>query len=167
MNDLAIGGVALLGVVIGSAVTFLGQKWLADREIARHRTGVVRAMISELMQNGATVTGVLYGGVAITQFSSETWRAARFELAQFLPRRLYDDIDFLYVSLPSTKTLANGPITEQTQGLLEKWLEMLKSARRGLRDLPESDAFRDLDSLEEIVDRIEMEHGVEPREAAN
>ncbi|MEX2158288.1 MAG: hypothetical protein WEB04_02710 [Dehalococcoidia bacterium] len=158
MAELAIGGaLAITGVFVGAGVTFAGQKWLADREISRHRVGVVRALISELMQNGACVAGVLYQGVNVLKFSSETWRSTRYELGQFLPWKLYDEIDFLYQMLHSTEDMCSGPVSGTSLPLLERWFAHLKTAIEDLRSLPEARSFRESFKVDEAIERAEQQ----------
>jgi hypothetical protein len=147
-------GSALLGAIVGSAGTFLGQKYLADQGWKRRRLGILRALVSELMQNGAAVTGVLYQGGKAVEYSTEVWRAARFELAQFLRGELYEDVDFLYLTLPATQRLAIPPVNEEVRRLLEKWLERLKATLRVLRQLQEY-TRTDRDGLEQLIEEAE------------
>jgi hypothetical protein len=147
-------GSALLGAIAGSAATFLGQKYLADQGWKRRRVGIVTALVSELMQNGAAVTSVLYQGGTAVEYSTEVWRAARFELAQFLRGELYEDVDFLYLTLPAAQLLASPPVNAEVRGLLEKWLEQLKATLRVLRQLPEY-TRTDRDRLDELIEEAE------------
>jgi hypothetical protein len=132
-------GAALLGAIAG----FLGALHIDTRRTRRTRTGVVRALIGELRRNGTAVVQVLYSGRAATEYSSDTWQAANFELAQFLSEPLYQDILVLYITLPTIKRFSNvSPSAKEQRKLLEGWLERAKKAINDLQQLPEAAGFR-------------------------
>jgi len=132
-------GAALLGAGAG----FVGALHIDTRRTRRTRTGVVRALIGELRQNRVAVTQVLRGGTTAAEYSSDTWQAANFELAQFLGEALYQDILGLYITLPAVKFLsAVTSSAKEEQRLLEGWLERVKRAINDLQQLPEAAEFR-------------------------
>jgi hypothetical protein len=142
--ELAITAIVGLGsALVGAAAGFLGALHIDTRRTRCTRTGVVRALIGELRRNGAAVVLVLYGGRAATEYSSDTWQAANFELAQFLTEALYQDILVLYITLPAIKRLSNvGSSAKEQRRLLESWLERAKKAISELQQLPEAAGFR-------------------------
>jgi len=86
---------------------------------------------------------VLHRGTTAAEYSSDTWQAANFELAQFLGEALYQDILVLYITLPAVKMLsAVTSSAKEDQRLLEGWLERAKKAMNDLQQLPEAAEFR-------------------------
>lgn len=86
---------------------------------------------------------VLHGGITAAEYSSDTWQAANFELAQFLGEALYQDILILYITLPAVKGFSTGASSaKEQQRLLEDWLEQVKKAINNLQQLPEAAEFR-------------------------
>lgn len=152
-------GGALLGAIAG----FLGALYIDTRRTRRTRIGIVRALILELTENGAAAAQVLYAGTRATEYSSETWRAANFELAQFLDEALYKHIALLYMMLPAVKDLSSHPVvTKGTKALLDTWLEDTKKAMDGLWQLPEASKFRperaeSLARLEDVAKKAKSE----------
>lgn len=127
-------GSALLGAIAG----FLGAVYIERWRIRRTRKGIVRALLGELRQNaGAVITALHSGGPGVIKFSSETWRVARFELAQFLSEQLYKDILFIYDTLPTMEDLCSHPvkIAPAKAGLL-KWEERVRKAMAELQEMP-------------------------------
>ncbi len=106
------------------------------------------------MQNGAAVTSLLYQGGKAVECSTEVWRTTRFELAQFLRPELYEDVDFLYLTLPATERLATPPVNEEVRRLLEQWHKRLKATLEILRQLPEY-TRTDRDELEQTIEEAE------------
>jgi len=123
-------GTGLAGVIVGAIAAFVGQKYMADADLKRGRVGMVRALVSELQDNGRSVVALPLGGNA-TEYSNEVWRATRFELGTFLPGNLYDEIHLLYMTLPETSNLAAS------------WLRDAHLTVTKLLSLPESNAFRE------------------------
>lgn len=153
-------GGALLGAVVG----FLGALCMDTRRTHRTRTGVVRALTSELKQNAATIVlGLYVGQKPTTECSSEMWRAAKFELAQFLDEVLYEEIDFLYTMLPAVESLSShGSATKDTEVQCQKWLKRARKAMNALRQLPEVSKFRSkapelLAELEDVAKKARSE----------
>lgn len=144
--------------VLGGIAVFLGALYIERWRIRRTRTGVVRALIGELRQNAATVIGVLYAGRPATQYSSETWQAANFELAQFLDGELYESIVFLYTMLPAVEDFSSRPYsTKETKGLLADWLQRVAKAMTSLLQLREAGEFRPekVEGLAQLIDATE------------
>ena len=142
--EIAITAIVGFGAaLLGAAAGFVGALHIDTRRTRRTRTGVVRAVIGELRQNGVAVIEVLRGGRAAAEYSSDTWQAANFELAQFLGEALYQDILVLYIALPAVKLLsAVASSAKEEQSLLEGWLERAKKAINDLQQLPEAAEFR-------------------------
>lgn len=132
-------GAALLGAVAG----FLGAVYIEKWRIRRMRTGVVRALMGELRQNAGAVIQALYSGsTPVMKFSSETWRAANFELAQFLSVRLYKDILFIYDMLPAMEDFCSHPVRiASAKAGLQRWVERVRKAMSDLQELPEACKF--------------------------
>lgn len=132
-------GAALLGAAAG----FIGALHIDTRRTRRTRTGIVRALMGELRRNGTAVIQVLRSGRAATEYSSDTWQAANFELAQFLSEALYQHILVLYITLPAIKRLSSETLSaKQQRKLLEDWLERVMKAISDLQQLPEAAEFR-------------------------
>lgn len=104
----------------------------------------MRALIGELRQNaGAVLLTRFSGKPPAMKFSSQTWRAANFELAQFLSEKLYSDILFIYDMLPTMEDFCSHPARiAATETALDQWLERVKKARSELLELPEAAKFR-------------------------
>lgn len=164
-------GVAITAIVgfasalVGAVVGFVGALHVDTRRTRRTRTGVVRALIGELRQNAAAVILALYSGsTPATDFSSETWRAANFELAQFLSEGLYKDILFIYQTLPVMKDFCSHPVkTQHAKAELQRWLERVKKAMSELQELPEAAKFR-LERVEFLAWPEEEAENVSSRE---
>lgn len=142
--EIAITAIVGFGAaLLGAAAGFVGALHIDTRRTRRLRTGVVRALIGELRQNGVAVIQVLHRGTTAAEYSSDTWQAANFELAQFLGEALYQDILVLYITLPAVKMLSAVTLSaKEDQRLLEGWLERAKKAMNDLQQLPEAAEFR-------------------------
>lgn len=157
-------GAALLGAVAG----FLGAVYVERWRIRRMRTGIVRALLGELRRNSLTgLVALRRGTMPVPEFSSETWQAANFELAQFVSEELYKDILFIYDVLPLVKELCGD---REAKPDLEWWLKRVKEVMSNLQELPEAAKFRMLvvDSaaeLEEAAKKARSEEG-EPADRA-
>ena len=145
---IAVGlGAALLGVVGG----FVGALFLETLRLRRSRVGFVRALHTELKQNATAVVGTLYGGrPTATEYSSETWRAIQFEVAQFLNEQLYQELAFLYITLPGIRRISEGSphggmLSQQEKELLEAWLVKVRSAMDQFLELPQMSKLRGQD----------------------
>lgn len=125
--------------VLGAAVAFLGALHLDRRRVGRTRVGIVRAVVGELMQNVTTITSGFGAEEGATRYSSETWRAANFELAQFLDQELYQKVLFLYMTLPVVEQASRlPPETPDRKGVFSLWLERAWEALDGLLKLRET-----------------------------
>jgi hypothetical protein len=145
----AIVGLFTLG---GVALGFAGQWFMEGQRVHRSRVGMVKAMLGELRANAAGAVRVLYAGPGNRSmlYSSETWRAANFELAQFIPDNMYEDLLLIYQLLPDIQRLSDTPRlgwSEDTvdlgvKSLLEQWIERIKRTMNDLLKLPEAATFR-------------------------
>lgn len=134
------------GAIVGAVAGFLGAVHIERQQTERTRVGMLRALASELQQNAAATIGVLYSGrLTATDFDNSTWRDVRFELAQFVEHRLYEDLAFVYLGLPGIERLAEGTLgnlsDSPTQDLVDKWLADLKDVRVRLIGLPQMRKF--------------------------
>ncbi len=83
-------------------------------------------------------------------YSSETWRAANFELAQFIPDNTYEDLLLIYQLLPDIQRLSDTPrvgwsedkVDLGVKSLLKQWIERIKRTMNDLLKLPEAATFR-------------------------
>ena len=157
------------GAVVGAAAGFLGAVHIDRQRVHRTRVGMVRGLISELRQNGAAVIQVLYSGAPAIEFSSDTWRSVRFELGQFLNVRLYEDIDFVYLTLPAVSgfSSANFAVSVRQKRVYEEWLDRVKAAIRALLELPIAADFRESQKLHEWVERVEKKAREKDKVKAN
>lgn len=140
-TEVMVGLFTLAGVALG----FTGQWLMERRRIHRTRIGIVRAVLGELRQNAATGIQLLDAGSSATEFSSETWRSARFELGQFLDGPLYDELDFICSTLPAiTRYVSENVIMlpgregEKETRAVEEWLKRVKASIDRLQELPEA-----------------------------
>jgi hypothetical protein len=143
MDVAATVAVGFGSAVVGAVAGFLGAVYIEWQRVRRRRVGILRALISELRQNGARVVQILYHGAAVTDFSAQTWSAAKFDLAQFIKGGLYDDLDFAYLTLPAVRVMETENLTDlNSRQLLEDWLGRMKQIISLLLQLPEAAEFR-------------------------
>lgn len=142
MPEAVIGfGGALLGAVAG----FLGAVYMERRRTQRTWLGMMRAVAAEMRENAASVVMAQYSGQQ-QDFSFEAWHAARFELAQFLDKKLFDDILMVYMLLPNVVTVS---ATVGQSEPVQTWLDKSNKTRialeqqlpRGMRLGPEPDVI--------------------------
>ena len=151
--DVALTAVIGFGsAVLGAVAGFLGAIYIEKQRLQRTRVGMVKAMLGELRANAAGAVRVLYAGPGNRSmlYSSETWMAANFELAQFIPDNTYEELLFIYQLLPDIERLSDTPQlgwSEDTVDLgvkssLKQWIERIKRTMNDLLKLPEAAMFR-------------------------
>jgi len=159
MDVAAAAGVGFGSAVVGAIASFLGLIHIERQRLGRTRAGIIKAVLGELQGNGGCATQVLHGsrgpGRIRMRFSSETWHAAKFELAQFVPDDLYRKLLFTYQTLPMMERLSEEPKPEgrddPVRDWVGEWLRGVKEAMAALLRLPEAASFRSqwpTDSLE-------------------
>ncbi len=149
--DVALTVIVGFGsAVVGAAAGFLGAVHIERQRLHQKRIGVVRATLGELRGNRACATQVLDGARGPRRigmsFSSETWQAAKFDLAQFVGDKLYRKLLFVYETLPIVERISQEPRPEgpddPVKDWLSEWVEGIKEAMIGLLQLPEAATFR-------------------------
>jgi hypothetical protein len=143
-SAIVVGAFTLGGVLMG----FVGTLSLENLRLRRQRKGYLRALASELQQNEVAALGVRHSGqLTVMDFSDSTWRAAQFEVAQFLEYRLYEDISLVYTSMAGIRRLAPGGSLAHAndargEEIMDSWIADTKDARIRLLDLPQLREFR-------------------------
>src|SRR3972149_2924436 len=99
-------GSAVVGAVVGAIASFLGLVHIERQRVHRTRVGVVRAVV---------------GGIRM-RFSSETWQAAKFDLAQFVGDDLFRSLLFVYDVLPMIERVSEEPGPEGADDPVRDWL---------------------------------------------
>lgn len=112
---------------IGAAAGFLGAVYIERWRLRRARLGMIRALIGELRQNATAVVRARYSGLSV-RYSGDAWNAANFELAQFLNQQVYEDILFLYMTLPDVLRLSGRGVREDQADPGEAWLNRYHAA---------------------------------------
>jgi len=143
-------GSAVVGAVVGAIASFLGLVHIERQRVHRTRVGVVRAVVGELRGNAGCAVQVRYGargpGRIRMRFSSETWQAAKFDLAQFVGDDLFRSLLFVYDVLPMIERVSEEPGPEgaddPVRDWLDEWVERVKEAMIALLRLPEAATFR-------------------------
>jgi hypothetical protein len=145
-TEVIVGLFTLAGVALG----FAGQ-WLMERQRThRTRVGMVKAMLGELRHNASVLVDARYVGPTrpLSTFSTDTWDAARFELAQFVPDQLFEDLLFIYEDmLPRVQSRLDEWCKawpdKGVDNLLSKLEESIKRSMKDLLSLPQATSFRD------------------------
>ena len=88
------------GVILGAVITLAGQMVLADRELTRRRTGITKALLTEVRLNFEEAWHEIKLGHPFEGYSDKTWVAAIFEAAEFLEDTAYRAIEYVYAVLP-------------------------------------------------------------------
>jgi hypothetical protein len=111
----------------------------------RTRVGIVKAMLGELRHNASIFVHIQAVGLdpSPPSWSTDTWEAARFELAQFTPDALFEDLLFIYEDMISYVGLILGqwPNAEVDKKLIT-CEERIKRAMDDLLSLPYAASFR-------------------------
>ena len=131
-------------------------------------------MVGELRHNGAAAVGFLRIGPAIGRakplmtYSAETWKAAKFELAQFLPDAHYDALLLIYEDwLPAFEKLSETPSSvfpewpdSKVTDFLNELIKRIDHAMDGLLSLPEAASFRNRPEYRHRVKDMLQEEGL-------
>jgi len=153
---IAVGfGSAVLGAVAG----FLGAVSIDWNQLHRKRVGVVRSILGELRVNFSSAVLQLHYGKRLAGYGAETWRAANFELAQFVGDPLYRKLLHIYWMMPAMEAISQQfdreTMEQPIRETLEKWLQSISETMDELLKLPEAAKFRkdwrSLPSLEEAA----------------
>ena len=144
MEALLLLGSAVLGAIVGGAVTYRGMNAIESQKLQRLRTGALRATLGEMQANaGAALSFLTVGPDALASFSSETWRKANLELAQFLPHEMYHRLVLVYHLLPATRVHARTMgLSVHSQDQLKSFVDQNKRVMDALLTLPEAKSFR-------------------------
>jgi hypothetical protein len=129
-----------LFTLAGVALAFTGQWLMERRRIERTRTGVLKAILGELRHNGGFFVEIRAVGLdeCASTYSTDTWEAARFELAQFVPDDIFDDVLFIYEDmLPRVRS---SSFNEMGDPLVYE--ERIKRSMKNLLSLPQASSFR-------------------------
>jgi len=115
----------------------------------RTRVGLVKAVLGELRHNAGVCVGIRYGGPPSSNpgYSTDTWEAARFELAQFVPDKIFEDLLFIYEDmLPRVQSLVQawGNVWPDAgiDSVVGECDERMKRAMKELLSLRYSGSFR-------------------------
>ena len=149
-TEVIVGLFTLAGVALG----FAGQWLMETQRTRRTRSGIVKAMLGELRHNAGTFVDIRYAGWDLApRFSTDTWEAARFELAQFVPDSLFEDLLFIYEDMLPRVGLR---LAEASPQGADRWVsdceERIKRSMKDLLSLPQAASFRgrwDIRLLEE------------------
>ena len=144
-TEVIVGLFTLAGVALG----FAGQ-WLMERQRTyRARVGMVKAILGELRHNASVFVDLrlVESGRPMCAFSTETWQAARFDLAQFVPDQVFEDVLFIYEDmLPRARVRLDewrkAWPDKGVDNLLSGLAERIKGSMKDLLSLPEASSFR-------------------------
>jgi hypothetical protein len=134
--DIA-GTIALsLGsAILGSVAGFFGAVHIERQRLQRTRVGMLRALVSELIENAHAVQKILLTESTNLEMSSETWKQVRGELAEIMPVELYENVNALSMSAPVIKRYP-GEIGQEQADVLVQFLLRTRSVLQGLIQLP-------------------------------
>jgi len=106
-------------------------------------------MLGELRHNAGVCVDIRQVGpdASPSTYSTDTWEAARFELAQFVPDQLFEDLLFIYEDmLPRVQSRLDewGKIwpDKGIEDILNNLEERIKRAMKHLLSLREAGSFR-------------------------
>jgi len=142
-------GSAVAGALIGAIASFVGLVHIERQRTHRARVGMVKAILGELRHNASVFVDlrIVESDRPMCTFSSETWQAARFDLAQFVSDQVFEDLLFIYEDmLPRARVRLDewrkAWPDKGVDNLLSGLAERIKGSMKDLLSLPEATSFR-------------------------
>ena len=143
-------GVGFGSALLGAVIALAGQ-WFQDaRELRRHRSGTVKAILGELRTNASVILASLgYDGRDPSETTAEVWHRSNHDLAQFVPDKTYISLSMVYAILPVASKLLDREtmkrVLKSDPGLsdLRRWVDSVVEVEEQLLELVHAAHFKE------------------------